>query len=91
MGLDGYFDTFTQRDWQTIDDGHVRIPVVGLGRFARNRALPAIRDAHFCESTVVVSSSPETATDLAKEFDVSRVLTYGEFQDGICVSQHCGE
>ena len=82
MDLDSYFTAFTRRDWQTIEEGHVRIAVVGLGGFARERALPAISDTRFCETTVLVSSSPEKATDLAERFGVNRVLDYDEFRDG---------
>ncbi|EMA43320.1 D-xylose 1-dehydrogenase Gfo6 [Halococcus saccharolyticus] len=80
--LDGYFAAFTQRDWQTIDEGSVRIAVIGLGGFARERALPAIRDAEFCETTVLVSGSPETAGNLAETFGVGQVLDYEAFHDG---------
>jgi predicted dehydrogenase len=82
MALDDYFEAFTRRDWQTSTDGHIRIAILGLGGFARDRALPAIRDSQFCEATVLVSSSPETAADLAEEFSVDHVLDYEEFHEG---------
>jgi D-xylose 1-dehydrogenase (NADP+, D-xylono-1,4-lactone-forming) len=82
MDLDDYFEAFTRRDWQTIEEGRVRIAVVGLGGFARNRALPAIRDGRFCETTVLVSGSPGKAEDVADEFDVDRVIDYEGFHDG---------
>ena len=81
--LDSYFTAFTRRDWQTIDEGNVQLAVIGLGRFARERALPAIRDADFCELTVLVSGSPGKAGDLAATFGVERVLNYEEFRDGV--------
>ncbi|WP_336343847.1 D-xylose 1-dehydrogenase Gfo6 [Halalkalicoccus ordinarius] len=82
MDLDGYFDAFTRRDWQTIEEGRIRVAVIGLGGFARNRALPAIRDGRFCETTVLVSGSPEKAEGVANEFDVERVIGYEEFHAG---------
>ena len=82
MALDDYFETFTRRDWQTTTGGHIRIAIVGLGGFARDRALPAVRESRFCEATVLVSSSPATAADLAEEFNVDHILDYEEFQAG---------
>jgi len=82
MELGSYFGEFTRRDWQTIDEGTVRIAVIGLGGFARNRALPAVRDSDFCEATVLVSGSSETADSLAEEFGVDRTLSYDEFREG---------
>ena len=82
MALDDYFEAFTRRDWQMSTDGHIRIAILGLGGFARDRALPAVRDSRFCEATVLVSSSPETSADLAEEFSVDHVLDYEEFHDG---------
>ncbi|MFC7223427.1 D-xylose 1-dehydrogenase Gfo6 [Halalkalicoccus sp. GCM10025322] len=82
MDLDGYFEAFTRRDWLTIEEGHVRIAVIGLGGFARNRALPAIQDGRFCETTVLVSGSPEKAEGVASEFGIERVIDYEAFHDG---------
>lgn len=82
MGLTPYFEGFARRDWQTIDEGTVRLAVIGLGGFARNRALPAIQDGEFCETTVLVSGSPEKAAELAQEFGVESVLDYEGFHAG---------
>ncbi len=82
MDLGPYFENFTRRDWQTVDDGTVRIAVVGLGGFARNRALPAIRNGQFCEATVLVSGSPDKAAALAGEYGVDRAISYEAFHDG---------
>jgi predicted dehydrogenase len=82
MRIAPYFETFTQRDWQTIEEGTIRVAVIGLGGFARNRALPAIRDSKFCELAVVVSGSPEKASDLAREFGIDRVIDYESFHAG---------
>jgi xylose dehydrogenase (NAD/NADP) len=82
MDLGSYFEGFTRRDWETVDEANVRIAVIGLGGFARNRALPAIRNTEFCETTVLVSGSPEKAGTLADEFDVDRTFDYAAFEDG---------
>ncbi|MEM4780733.1 MAG: D-xylose 1-dehydrogenase Gfo6 [Halalkalicoccus sp.] len=82
MSLDSYFRTVRRRDWRTIEEGTVRLAVIGLGGFARNRALPAIRDGEFCETTVLVSGSPETAGDLAAAFGVERIIDYEAFHAG---------
>lgn len=82
MDLTDYFDEFMRRDWQTITEGAVRIAVIGLGEFAYNRALPAIRDSELCETTLLVSGSPQKAEWVADEFDVAHVIDYGAFHDG---------
>ncbi|MCU4975351.1 Gfo/Idh/MocA family oxidoreductase [Halobacteria archaeon AArc-m2/3/4] len=77
------FDDFTTRDWQeTRDGGPVRIAVVGLGRFAHRRALPAIRDAELCEATVAVDISVDEIRPIAKEFDIDHVISANEFHQG---------
>lgn len=65
MDLTDYFDEFMRRDWQTITEGAVRIAVIGLGEFAYNRALPAIRDSETARfttemgrTTMMLSTSP---------------------------------
>ncbi|WP_121821266.1 D-xylose 1-dehydrogenase Gfo6 [Halostella salina] len=77
-----YFGEFNRRDWRTASEGTVRIAVVGLGGFARNRALPAIRDSDFCEATVLVSGSPDKAASLADEFGTERTVSYDAFREG---------
>ncbi len=88
MDLDDYFEAFTRRDWQTGRDGTVRIAVIGLGGFARNRALPAITNAEFCASTVLVSGSPGKAANAAEEFGVDRVLDYEAFHGGEAIEAY---
>lgn len=74
--------TDVTRDWDTGVDGTVRVAVVGLGGYAVNRALPALARADYCEPTVAVSGSPDTATDVREEFDLARVLDYDAYHDG---------
>jgi predicted dehydrogenase len=83
MDLDSPLDTFTTRDWQhEMDDGPLRWAVIGLGRFSRNRALPAIQHSDYCEATVIVSGSPEKAAAVGTEFAPTERLSYDDFQDG---------
>lgn len=88
MVLDDYFERFTRRDWQTTTEIQLRIAIIGLGGFARDRALPAVRDSRFCEATVLVSSSPKTAAALAEEFSVDQVLSYEEFHEGVSSEEY---
>lgn len=83
MGLESYFENFARRDWQKKDpDGTVRMAIVGIGGFSRNRALPAIETADYCEPTVLVTGSPDSSAETADEFDVDTLLSYEEFLDG---------
>jgi xylose dehydrogenase (NAD/NADP) len=88
MNVDAHLADFTRRDWQTIDDGTVRIAIVGLGGFATDRALPAIQETDFCTATVLVSGSPEKAEEIAAEFDVGEVIDYDDFDDGTATESY---
>ena len=80
--MENYFADVAERDWQTTDEGTVRLALVGLGRFTRSDVLPAIRDAELCEVTALVSGSPETASAVAREYDVDATMDYDAFADG---------
>jgi xylose dehydrogenase (NAD/NADP) len=96
MNLDAHFDDFAARDWQTVEEGTVRVALLGLGEFARYHVLPAVagdarRDAEgddatdrssFCDVTALVSGSPEKAREVADEYGVETVLDYDEFEAG---------
>jgi predicted dehydrogenase len=85
MELATYLDGFTTRDWEPEtdpEDGPLRVAVIGLGGFACNRALPAIEQTTHCETTVVVSSSPEKAQTVATQFEADHILDYEEFHTG---------
>jgi predicted dehydrogenase len=82
MNLVSDLAELTSRDWETGPSGVVRFAVVGLGGFARDAALPALRDADYCEPTVVVSGSAEKADRVAAEFDAEYGLTYEAYADG---------
>lgn len=81
--VEPYFTQFARRDWQeSTSAGPLRIAVVGLGGFARSRALPAIEAASECTAAVLVSSSPEKAAEVAAAYDADDTLTYDEFHAG---------
>ncbi|MFC4436522.1 MULTISPECIES: D-xylose 1-dehydrogenase Gfo6 [Natrialbaceae] len=83
MRLEDTFADFARRDWERESvDGTVRIAVVGTGGFARNRALPAIADGNYCETTVLVTSAPDRARSLAEVFGASHVIDYDAFVAG---------
>ncbi len=83
MTLEDAFRGFTRRDWERdTPEGTVRLAVVGLGGFARNRALPGIDDGAYCETTALVTSSPDRARSTAEEFAVDHVLDYDRFLEG---------
>lgn len=78
-----YLDDFARRDWQDESpDGIVRLAVVGLGGFAQEQALPGIEKSDFCETTVLVTGSPEKGERVAEEVDAERILSYEDFQEG---------
>lgn len=87
MALEEYFENFRRRDWERESvDGTVRLAVIGIGGFARNRALPAIRAGSYCETTVLVTGSQRRTREVADEFVVEHVVDYegylaGEFAD----------
>ena len=86
MDVRPYLDRFARRDWdQPTENGRVRLAVVGLGGFARERALPVIARATLCEATVVVSGSSAKADEIATNFRVGHGLIYDEFQNGAAV------
>ncbi|WP_254767157.1 D-xylose 1-dehydrogenase Gfo6 [Salinilacihabitans rarus] len=83
MEIEDAFARYTRRDWEWESvDGTVRLAVVGVGGFARQRALPGIADGTYCETTVLVSSSTERARATADEFGIEHVLGYDAFLDG---------
>lgn len=83
MPLETYFEAFDRRDWEVEEpDGTVRIAVLGIGGFAKNRALPAIAEARYCEATVLVTGSPGTASAVAESFDIDTVIDYDTFLAG---------
>ncbi len=83
MELESYFDDFTRRDWQQMEDGTVRLAMVGLGWWTREMAIPAVEESDLCETSVVVSRSKEKAESVARETGtIAHGLTDEEFHDG---------
>ena len=88
-GLD--IETFTDRDWQESveGDGPIRFAMIGLGWWTRDKAMPAVENSSFCETSVVVSGSKEKAEDVAAENETVRSgITYEEFHDGAAAEEY---
>jgi len=88
MELARALESFSERDWQTTEEGTVRFALVGLGWWTVDVAIPAIEDADRCETTVLVSSTREKAERIADEQDVERGLTYDELTDGVAAEEY---
>ena len=89
MTLEDHFGAFRRRDWELEEpDGTVRLAVVGVGGFARERALPGIESGEYCETTVLVSGSLDRTREVAVAFDVPNVIEYDEFLDGACADAY---
>ncbi|SEH16661.1 xylose dehydrogenase (NAD/NADP) [Natronorubrum sediminis] len=83
MELEDTFVDFTRRDWETESpDGTVRVAVIGIGGFARTRALPGIAESSYCETTTLVTGSPDRTRAVAERFDVPHVVDYDGFLAG---------
>jgi predicted dehydrogenase len=81
--LSAFFEEFTDRDWQHVEAGTVRIAMVGLGWWTLEKAIPAVERSDLCETTVLVSGDAERATAAADANDtVKKGLTYEGFHDG---------
>jgi len=77
-------DTFSARDWaEPTDTDPVRFAMVGLGWWTREQAIPAVEDADYCETTVLISSTTEKADAVAADLDgIEATLTYDDYADG---------
>jgi xylose dehydrogenase (NAD/NADP) len=83
MALEDYLTVYSARDWQELDEGTLRFAMVGLGWWTLEKAMPAVEDSAFCETTAVVSGDPEKAADVRDDNEtVERALTYAEFTEG---------
>ena len=82
--MDLPFDEFAVRDWQTTDDpGTVRVAMIGVGWWTREQAIPAVQEAAFVDTTVLVSGSKRKAQEAAALAPtIERGITYDEFHDG---------
>lgn len=89
--LDATLDEVLDRDWERAEEGTVRFAHVGLGNWTRTRAIPAIADSSFCETTVLVSRSREKAERVADETPTATVptaLTEASFHDGAALDEY---
>ncbi|WP_148225425.1 D-xylose 1-dehydrogenase Gfo6 [Haloterrigena turkmenica] len=77
-------DSFSARDWERPTDADaVRFAMVGLGWWTREHAIPAVENADYCATTVLVSSSTEKAEEVAADLEgIEGTLTYDEYADG---------
>jgi len=83
MAIDQYVAEYRTRDWQEIEEGRLRIAMIGLGWWTLEEAMPAVEQSSFCETTVVISGDAEKAARVREENEtVQRSLTYDEFHDG---------
>ncbi len=85
MPIEDYFTEVTHRDWETESvEGTVNIAIIGVGGFARNRAIPAISKSEYGRTTVLVTSSPETLAETEAAADVDHCIDYDAFLQGEC-------
>ncbi len=82
MHLGDWIEDMDHRDWRSDADGTVRYALIGLGWWATDVALPALKSAELCEPRVLVSSTEDKATDIAGERGVAHGLSYDDFHDG---------
>ncbi len=83
MAIDEYLSEFGARDWQELEEGTLRIAMIGLGWWTLEEAMPAVEESQFCETTVVVSGDEEKAGTVRDENGtVETALTYDQFIDG---------
>lgn len=85
MDIETLTDEFDRRDWQDVEetDDPVRIAMIGVGWWTREQAMPAVANADLCETTVLVSSDPEKAGEVAEDSEtVEHAITYDQFHEG---------
>lgn len=82
--LPDFFDEFTDRDWQTVEEGTVRIAMIGFGWWTKEKAMPAVERSELCETTALVSGDKERVESVANAHEtVEQGLSYEEFHDGV--------
>ncbi|RQG98757.1 D-xylose 1-dehydrogenase Gfo6 [Natrarchaeobius oligotrophus] len=83
MALESAFANFTRRDWERESvDGTVRVAIIGVGGFARQRALPGIADSRYCEASLLVTRSPDRTRSTAESFGVDHVVDHDAYLAG---------
>jgi xylose dehydrogenase (NAD/NADP) len=84
-------DEFSVRDWQNADAdaGPVRLAMIGLGWWTRDRAIPAVDSSQLCATTVAVSGSTDKAEDVAEDHPtIESAITYDDFHDGVAAEAY---
>ncbi len=83
MTLETYFAAATERDWDTAaPEGTVRMAVVGVGGFAKDRAVPAMQAATYVEPTVLVTDSPAVVAEEPVAAGIDHCIHYDAFLEG---------
>jgi len=91
MDLQRYLEDVTARDWQASDpggDGPVRLAMVGLGWWVREKSIPAVAQSDFCETRVLVSRDKADARALADEVDAAVGISGEEYHDGVATDEY---
>jgi xylose dehydrogenase (NAD/NADP) len=89
MSVQEFVTEFEARDWQTVDEGTLRLALVGLGWWTVDQAIPAIDSSELCETTVLVSSSAEKGERVASRTETDAVgLTYDGFRAGDAADEY---
>lgn len=88
MVLTDWVDRYTERDWQTTQEGTVRFALIGLGWWTTDVAIPAIESSTLCETTVLVSSSTAKAEETANRTGVEHALSYEAFHEGVAADAY---
>ena len=84
MTVQNLLHNFEERDWESPTEETVRFALIGVGWWTVEQALPAIEESDYCETTVLVSSSPDKANSVAREVSSdTRGITYEEFHEGV--------
>lgn len=89
MDLQDRLTDLEGRDWHRASAGTVRVAMLGLGWWTRERAIPAASAAPRCSPTVVVSGDRAKAAAFADDVPaVERGLTYDEFENGVATESY---
>ena len=90
MDLESHLADFSRRDWEEpTDDGPVRFAMIGMGWWTRTQAIPAVADADYCETTVVVSRTEAKAAEAAELDDsIEHAITGEDYHDGVAADAY---
>lgn len=80
MGTRLHLGQINEPEYNTTEK-NIRIAVVGIGWFVKDKILPAIDTSKLCELGAVVSSSANKAEIVADKYGAATALTYDEFSN----------